>query len=187
MMFEYSEEFYKNIEEIKADEKIIMPLIMQWISPDSIVDFGCGGGLWLAEVLRQKKEIDILGMDGYYAKQSIRIPEDKFMAVDLRKPIFLERKFDLAISTEVAEHLEEQYADVLVDSMTRAADEILFSAAVPGQLGTHHINEQWQSYWIDKFEERGYYCDYSVRNYFWGDKRINSWRRQNLLFFPEII
>lgn len=184
-MFEYDETFYKNIEETKADEKIIMPLIMQWISPDSIVDFGCGGGLWLDEAVRQKIQIDILGIDGSYAKKSIRIPEEKFMAADLRYPIILKRKYDLAISTEVAEHLEEQYADTLVDSIARAADQILFSAAVPGQHGTHHINEQWQSYWIDKFEKRGYYCDYSVRNYFWDDERINSWRRQNLLFFSR--
>lgn len=69
-----------------------------------------------------------------------------FEAVDLRKPTVLGREFDLAISTEVAEHLKESFADVFVDNITNAAKQILFSAAIPNQGGVHHVNEQWQSY-----------------------------------------
>lgn len=185
-MFEYDEEFYKNIELMEKDEKEIIPLIIQWLSPTSIVDFGCGEGKWLREVLEQNGAIDILGIDGSYVnKERLKIPKGKFIAADLRRSIFLKRKFDLAISTEVAEHLEEIYSDVFIDNIVRSSDNILFSAAVPGQGGTNHINEQWQSYWIQKFEKRGYYCDYSVRNYFWNKVEIKSWRKQNLLFFSK--
>lgn len=185
-MFQYSENFYKFIEETKSDEQIIMPLIMQWISPKSIVDFGCAEGAWLGEALWKDSSIDILGIDGDYVnRERLKIPKENFKAVDLRKSILLEHRYDLAISTEVAEHLEKEFEDVFIDNITRAADQVLFSAAIPGQGGTHHVNEQWQSYWVEKFKKRGYYCDYSVRNYFWNEVKISSWRRQNLLFFSK--
>lgn len=85
----------------------------------------------------------------------------------------------------MAEHLEEEQEEVYLENITKTSDQILFTAAVPGQMGVNHINEQWQSYWIKKFRERGYYCDYSIRDYFWNDKRINSWRRQNILYFSK--
>lgn len=186
IMFQYDRNFYKYIEEIKADEKIIIPFIMEKLSPVSIVDFGCGEGLWLKEAVRQNEKIEILGVDGdYVQKDRLKIPEKKFLASDLRVPIFLDKKFDLAISTEVAEHLEQEKEEIYLDNITRASDQILFTAAVPGQMGVNHINEQWQFYWIKKFRERGYYCDFSIRDFFWNDGRINSWRRQNILYFSK--
>lgn len=185
-MFQYDESFYKFIEQTKMDEQIIMPLIIQWIAPKSIVDFGCAEGAWLREALRQNSRIDILGLDGdYIDKKRLKISEKNFKEVDLRKPISLEHRFELAISTEVAEHLEEESVDVFIDNITKASDRILFSAAIPGQGGVHHVNEQWQSYWVKKFEKRGYYCDFSIRNYFWNMSQISGWRRQNLLFFSK--
>lgn len=185
-MFQYNEEFYKFIEERNREEQIIMPLIMQWISPKSIVDFGCGEGGWLGEALHQNGNIDVLGMDGAYVnRERLKIPKENFRAVDLRENILIERQFDLAISLEVAEHLEQESADVFINNITTASDQVLFSAAIPGQGGEHHVNEQWQSYWIEKFENRGYYCDFSVRNYFWGEPRLSIWRKQNLLFFSK--
>lgn len=185
-MFRYDEDFYKMVEQTKMDEQIIVPMIIQWLCPKSIIDFGCAEGAWLSEVLRQNGKINVLGLDGDYVdKKRLKIPQNKFQAVDLRKPVLLKHGFDLAISTEVGEHLEQEYADVFIDSITNASDQIFFSAAVPNQGGTHHVNEQWQSYWVKKFEERGYYCDFSVRDYFWNVSQISSWRRQNLLFFSK--
>lgn len=185
-MFQYDEKFYKHIEKTKMDEAIIIPQILQWVSPKSIIDFGCGEGAWLSEALRQDDKIEILGIDGDYVnRKRLKIPEKNFWARDLRKEIRLNRKFDLAISTEVAEHLEDKFADIFINNITKASDKVLFSAAVPGQGGTNHVNEQWQSYWIDKFEERGYFCDYSIRDFFWSESRISSWRKQNILFFSK--
>ncbi len=185
-MFKYDEKFYDYIEQMNIDDEIILQFIIQRLSPKSIVDFGCGEGSWLNKVLLYDNKIDVLGLDGVYInKNRLKISEENFKAVDLRKPIVLDKEFDLAISTEVAEHLEEPFADIFVDNITNASKQILFSAAVPGQGGVHHVNEKWQSYWIAKFENRGYYCDFSLRNYFWNRIEISSWRRQNLLFFSK--
>ena len=65
----------------------------------------------------------------------------------------LERKFDLAISLEVAEHLKSSSSEDFVQSLTTLAPMILFSAAIPHQGGLHHINEQWLEYWGDLFNK----------------------------------
>jgi SAM-dependent methyltransferase len=67
--------------------------------------------------------------------------------------------FDLALSTEVAEHIPAQYADAMVDYISGLSSTIVFTAAQPGQGGTGHINEQPRSYWIEKFTRRGLKLD----------------------------
>ena len=59
------------------------------------------------------------------------------------------------------------------------------SERLSGQGGAHHVNEQWQSYWVEKFKARGYSADFSVRNKFWSDKRIAFWYRQNIVLYSR--
>lgn len=185
-MYIYNSEFYNMIAEIIQDEKQIIPYILAQLKPKSIVDFGCGEGRWLMEAKRNNANIEVLGLDGYYVdRDRLQISQDEFIEVDLRKKIEFLQKYDLAISTEVAEHIEEEYVDIFLDNLTRASDCILFSAAIPGQGGRHHVNEQWQSYWVKKFENLGYKADFSIRNYFWKNSNINAWRRQNMLIFSK--
>ena len=104
----YGSEFYNMITEIIQDEEQIIPYVLERLKPTSIVDFGCGEGRWLAEAKRNNKNIKVLGLDGYYVrKDNLSISEDEFLEVDLRRKIELADKYDLAISTEVAEHIEE--------------------------------------------------------------------------------
>lgn len=183
-MHRYDSEFYNMITEIIPDEKQIIPYVLKMTEPTSVVDFGCGEGRWLREVKRNDANIEVLGLDGYYVNQDrLLISQDEFRSVDLREKVELPKKYDLAISTEVAEHIEEEFIDIFLNNLAGASDTILFSAAIPGQGGEHHVNEQWQSYWVKKFKDRGYEADVSIRDYFWNDERVNCWRRQNLLMF----
>lgn len=186
-MYIYDESFYSNFEnESRKIANIIMPCVIEQVKPKSIVDFGCGEGMWLSVAKNIDKSIEILGLDGSYVKRErLKIPEECFRTVDLEKGIKLACKYDLAMSLEVAEHLNEKNSDLFVESLTCSSDNILFSAAIPGQGGRNHINEQWQSYWVDKFEEKGYFADISLRKYFWDEEGITPWRRQNILFFSK--
>lgn len=52
------------------------------------------------------------GIEGPYIKGvPMAIPEDKILLQDLKEPITLDRRFDLAMSVEVAEHIPAEYAD----------------------------------------------------------------------------
>jgi len=71
----------------------------------SVLDVGCGRGIWLDEWTRQGVA-DVMGLDGDYVPiESMAVPVEKFRAVDLSKPIELGRRYDFVQSLEVAEHL----------------------------------------------------------------------------------
>lgn len=158
----------------------VVPVLMKLYNPVSVLDAGCGTGTWL-KAFEERGVTDYLGIDGSYVKKSqLEIPEEKFKALDLRAPWDINRKFDLALSLEVAEHLPEQGGIALVESLTRHADTIIFSAAIPGQGGQHHINEQWPAYWEKKFATHGFYFHDVLRPLLWDNPKIDWWYRQNI-------
>ena len=72
---------------------------------------------WLA-VLTESGVPDVWGIDGDYVDRSLlQIPRERFLPHDLTMPIHLERRFDLVLCLEVAEHLPADSAPTLVDSL----------------------------------------------------------------------
>ena len=182
----YRPEFFDYIEtgSVRSAE-IVVPAVRSLLAVGSVLDVGCGRGAWLSE-WRRHGVADIAGVDGVYvASERLLIPTDRFMARDLARPIDLGRRFDLVQSLEVAEHLAESAADVFVDNLVRHGSVILFSAAVPGQGGEHHVNERPYGYWRDKFLARGYALFDAVRPLLAGDRRVEPWYRYNLLLFAS--
>lgn len=148
----------------------------------SVVDFGCGTGQWLA-VFRDEG-CEVTGFDSDRVESELlAIPNECFHAQDLTQAVRLDKRRDLAVSIEVAEHLDEQYADTFIDTITQASDIVLFSAAIPHQEGTHHVNCQWQSYWIAKFAERGYAVIDCIRPRVWSNDAVNLIYGQNMFVF----
>ncbi|MDT8380578.1 MAG: class I SAM-dependent methyltransferase, partial [Desulfotignum sp.] len=139
---------HKEAHNLTAPE-IIVPVLMEVLNPRSVVDVGCGIGTFL-HVFRKAGVNDVLGYDGSWVnldQLSQYLNPAFFREVDLEKSVSPERSFDLALCLEVAEHLHPDSADNLVETLTSLSSRILFSAAVPGQMGQNHINEQWPEYW----------------------------------------
>lgn len=181
MSFVYDKEFYNN-----QSAEIVVPIIINLFSPKSIIDVGCGLGNWLS-VFKKHGISDILGVDGEWINgENIEIETGNILIYDLTTPLNLNRKFDLAISLEVAEHIDEKFTDVFIESLTSASDTIVFSAAVPFQGGHNHINLQWQSYWIEKFRLQGYACYDLIRPEIWTNPNVFYWYKQNMLVFSKI-
>lgn len=150
----------------------------------SVLDVGCGTGTWLKVFRDSLGLFDILGLDGSYLDRGqLEIEESMFMEWDLRHPFDLGRGFDLVICLEVAEHLPESSAADLVDSLCRHSNRILFSAAIPGQGGQNHLNEQWSEYWQAHFLRRGYNLVDAVRPKIWNEEEVDIWYRQNIFLF----
>jgi len=146
-----------------------------------VVDVGCGVGTRLAAA--QELGVDeILGIDGDYVDRStLLIARKNFCARDLSQPFCVDRVFDLAISLEVAEHLPASSADGFVQSLVSLSPVILFSAAVPAQTGTNHINEQWQTWWIERFRKFSFLPVDCIRRRIWNDPLVEWWYAQNIL------
>lgn len=156
----------------------VVPLLLKLVKPGSVVDVGCGSGMWL-KAFEANGISDLLGIDGDWVKHR----PDNFFCADLNKPLVLSRKFDLALSLEVAEHLSN--ADALIQSLSNAAPIILFSAAIPGQGGINHINEQWQDHWVDQFRNEGFLAADVIRPLMWNLRDVSFWYRQNLILFAR--
>ena len=157
-----------------------LPLVFELVSPRSVVDVGCGVGTWLAAA-RALGALDVMGIDGDYVdRRLLQVPPECFRPTDSSAPFECERSFDLALSLEVAEHLPDTSAAALVDSLTRLAPVVLFSAAIPKQSGEHHINLQWQSWWVGQFHRRGFVAVDCIRQRVWNDIAVEWWYAQNM-------
>lgn len=163
----------------------ILPYVFKFKNISSIIDVGCGNGSWL----KAAKELgvkEVLGIDGIQVSPNeMNIEPSEFCKKDLTSFFDLEKKYDLLISLEVAEHLPETAANTFIKSLTNHSDYILFSAAIPGQGGQYHINEQWPNYWNEKFIENGYKAYDILRNHFWNNKKVFWWYKQNMILYVK--
>jgi SAM-dependent methyltransferase len=163
----------------------IVPLVMTQVRPTSVLDVGCGTGTWL-KVFEENGVADYCGVDGLHLDMAmLKIPADRFMAFDLTKPFSLKQKFDLVVSLEVAEHLDEAHADMHVQTLVNHGASILFSAAIPGQGGQNHLNEQWPGYWQQKFAMHGFYFHDVLRPRIWNNDKVEWWYRQNIFLVTK--
>jgi hypothetical protein len=181
----YTKKFFTNhLDDPYYSAKELVPLIDKTFKPTSVIDFGCGVGNWLKAWQEETTVTDLLGVEGpYIQKELYKVPEAMILLKDLKAPIDLKRKFDLAISLEVGEHLPNEAASAFVGNIVKASDIVVFSAAIKGQLGTYHINEQYPEYWAEKFASVGYVPIDYFRNLIWNNKKIEYWYRQNIMIF----
>jgi 2-polyprenyl-3-methyl-5-hydroxy-6-metoxy-1,4-benzoquinol methylase len=137
----YTASFFREIDAGSLESaRVIVPRLCSLFQPQSVIDIGCGLGNFLL-VFRELGIDDYLGIDGDYIERSeLKIPITRFISHNLQKPVEIAREFDLALSLEVAEHLPEEVAKTFVESLTRLAPIIAFSAAIPFQPGNHHVN-----------------------------------------------
>ncbi len=190
----YNDAFYKNRnEETKYSAQRIIDVLFKRLYkiPGSIVDVGCGVGTWLGIANIKYGVETVVGLDGDYVPlEYLQIDKDNFIPCNLedyRSENILQKnagkKFDLAISLEVAEHIQRKNARKFVRNLCGLSDVILFSAALAKQGGDGHVNEQRLSYWIKLFAENGYnFCDV-IREDIWNDNKIPVWYRNNTVVF----
>jgi Methyltransferase domain len=175
----YDTQFFDTIREgIRASAAAMVPELISMFRPTRIIDVGCGEGWWAAEFV--KYGVEAIGIDG----PGTRTVLDRFIAHDLAIELpdnVLGETHDLAVCLEVAEHLPPHRAPGLIVDLCELAPVVVFSAAVPGQGGTGHVNEQWPGYWVQLFERCGFQVSGALRWRFWNDSRVENWYRQNVL------
>jgi SAM-dependent methyltransferase len=163
----------------------IVPFVMELINPKSVVDVGCGLGAWLS-IFKKFGVEEILGIDDSLVDvNELNIKQEYFLYHNILEPLKFKRKFDLVVSLEVAEHLPVESAENFVDTLVSLGNAILFSAAVPYQPGTKHINCQWPNYWAKIFGENGYVVFDCFRMKFWQNKYVPWWYSQNMFLFVK--
>lgn len=132
------------------NRKLLNLILSYFGTPRNLLDVGCGTG----EMVRSARGMGIEA----YGVDLIQHPEEYFYHHDLRQPFDHGRRYQLITCVEVGEHLEPEFAHVLVDSISShmmTGSVLFFSAAGPGQDGINHLNCRLGSYWRDMFYERG--------------------------------
>ena len=157
----YGEEFYDGggFWKTKDTANKIALFFQNFFSPCDVLDIGCGPG----EYLRAFSELGVVtvGCDG--ASNGVRrAPTSSFAFVhDLRKPLVINKKFDLVICVEVAEHIMRSSSATLVSSICESAKGIIaFTAAPPGCPGDDHINCRPIEFWSELFLKHGFKVDH---------------------------
>jgi len=186
----YSPDFYEYLQDgsFMSGVRILKLLFSEIGVPTSILDVGGGDGSWLAaaEKVGEDKCSTLRLLEGnWVSTKSLRSSKIFFLPSDLNEPITQSSKFDLVFCLEVLEHLSPERGLVLIKELTEASDKVLFSAAIPGQGGTHHINEQWQSHWANEFAKYGFFTSDLIRPKIWEDPAIEWWYRQNIFLYER--
>lgn len=185
----YDQKFFDNTLKFEAGSaKSFVSILIKHFAPTSVIDIGCGAGIYLAEFV--KNNIDILGCDGSPAAVANSLVGDKIKLHDLCQPLKLSRQFDLCLCLEVAEHLAEDCADTLINTLSNLSRVIIFTAATPGQgpVSLGHINEQPSQYWIEKFKRKNFILNQSLTEKIKKEmaaEKIVWWLTKNLMIYES--
>ena len=166
--------------------RLLADTVDHLFEPRTAVDVGCGTGLILSRL--QERGVQVAGIEGSrHAIESSGLG-DRVVKANLERSIPRLGRFDVCFCIEVAEHLPARAASPLVDALTSLSDIVVFTAATPGQGGSHHVNEQPQSYWETRFAERGFRRDGQRESQLkTGIASIAkpAWMHQNLMLFAR--
>jgi SAM-dependent methyltransferase len=185
----YSDDYYKEVEEAAAAGAGVMSsTIIERFSPRAVVDVGCGTGALLAAF--RDKGCTVRGLE--YAEAGLRRCRQRGLDVmkfdiESETPAF-EALYDVAISLEVAEHLPASKADKYVGLLCSLSPVVICSAARPGQTGRDHVNLQPQTYWIEKFRDKGHLYDGAEAQLLsakWHEGRVADWYHENIMVFRK--
>ncbi len=170
---------------------VALSLLFAWTRPRRVVDVGCGVGTWLHVASLLGAET-VTGFDGdHVAPETLLIPPGCFLPIRLEcdSPAASlpqhQRRFDLVMSLETAEHLPHARSAGFVRELTELGDLVLFSAAIPFQNGTGHINEQWPEFWAMLFHAEGFSCFDPLRPLLMSRPEVDWWYAQNILLFAR--
>ena len=181
----YSAEFYSTISASSyRAAAVILPIVFQVVRVRTVIDIGSGTGAWMAAA--ELLGATTVGVEGPWIKNAQKFKDLLDIRVhDLEQPFQINERFDLAICLEVAEHLPTERSESLVQDLCALSDFVLFSAAIPSQPGTNHINCQWQSFWASLFEKNGRIAIDIIRPKVWGNNTVPFWFQQNTLLYAS--
>jgi hypothetical protein len=187
----YSDDFYSlQILGAYNSAKVYCSIFCNILTPSSIIDVGCGRGAWLkafADSARDSNQnLSTYGVDGpWNSADKLVLDVTEYHSLDLNNlnALKLNKKVDLVISVETAEHLYPNSTKVFIDNLCSMSDAIIFSGALKGQGGLYHFNERFHSDWATFFKKNDYIVYDIFRPKVWGRIDVAYWYQQNIYLY----
>lgn len=185
----YDQKFFANTLKFEVQSaKAFTNILIKYFAPKAVIDIGCGLGIYLAKLA--KNGVDVLGYDGAPAALAASLVGDKIKLHDLCQPLKLNRQFDLCLCLEVAEHLEEACAPILINTLVNLSPTVIFTAATPGQgpVSIGHINEQPHEYWQKLFAQKNFILNRKLTEKIkkeMAEKKVVWWLAKNLMIYEK--
>lgn len=160
----YNQEYFGKISSLKnwkLDGKNMAKVIFDIFKPKSVIDFGCGTAR-IIENMHSNFKCEVQGVEGSLREASPYISEKvkRFIKqADVTEDIKPDKKYDLVICTEVAEHIFPEGSIHLINNLCSHGDTIVFAAAPPGQTSPSHINLHPIEWWQKLFFVHGFQID----------------------------
>lgn len=124
----------------------------------SVMDIGCGMGYQLDYIIDDLGLTLSVGIEGHPYAVENNLQKNNVILHDYSTGPCIkisDKEYDLAWSSEFLEHIKEEDLPNVIHSFSRCK-YIMFTCAVPGQGGHHHVNCQFSNYWIQLLEKFGF-------------------------------
>ena len=131
------------------------------LGPKTVLDYGCAMG-HLVTALRD------LGVEAYgvdiseYAISQVREDVRPYCSAQTALdplPDCFPKRFDMVVTIEVAEHIEEQNIQATIHQLCQWSDTVIFSSTPDDFDDPTHVNVRPREYWARLFAQEGYYND----------------------------
>lgn len=174
-----------NYDVIESEEKPMANSLARWIkeelNPASVLDIGCGPGTYVESLLDTGINATGLDIDDRVYGKSYLKHQSLFDITN--------EKADVVICLEVAEHIEQEKEDIVVEKVVSTVGKtLIWTAAAVGQGGIGHINCKHKEEWAEKITKAGLNRNLEreeeLKNYI---RQFNhlGWFPQNLLYFER--
>ena len=184
----YSTDFYQSVTSraVIASEVALGTILKNFVA-QSVIDIGAGDGVWTSTALSigNPTRLTVVDLPGSTFKLLQKVDKSiKKITLNFENDMLKNGEpYDLGICVEVIEHISTGRALLLLDWISVNCCTVMFSGAIPGQGGTHHINEQNQSYWLNVMMARGFIPIDNIRPQLYRNGKIPQYYRNNIFFF----
>lgn len=156
-------------------------VLMTIVTPSSVVDMGSEDPTWVSSV--SAGGVDDVLLVRPPLDPALSADDFPTLAHDLRLPLRLTRRFDLAIAVGVAERLPSSSAELFVRTLCNAAEVVAFAAVMPGLAPPGTANARWAAWWDSLFEPHGYVPHDVARPLLWEREEVDLKVRQGLVLY----
>ena len=149
----------------------------------TVVDFGCGMGDYAKAFKADGYKVE--AYDGNPNTETLSNGIGKVL--DLSKPFYLGKKFDVVLSLEVGEHIPAEFEQQFIDNICKHAKKhLVISWAIEGQGGSGHVNCKNNNYIIGQVEDRGFKFNFNDSEKIRKAATNASWFGYTIMVFDRV-